>query len=480
MKPDLRTIYGAYEPDKPAYLQDGLTDMANAYPGANGYRAVGQFQPFTDPLPGNFMGGAAFVGSNGVGVLLAGTATALYRFNAGVWAAIITGIDATERWAFTQFGDTVVAVNGDVTQRVGLVDATAGPLTGAPIASTIATVRDFVVYGGATGNRALVQWSGFNDETENTPGVDQAGFQPMLDGGDVMGIVGGETGFIIQRNAIRRMTYAPVTQDDVTIPWQFDKIVDETGAMSSGSIANAGQQIFFLSDRGFMMFNGTDAPTPIGAERVDATFFALHGRQVLDTMYCAIDPRRTTVAWLVPASPGRLWVYNWSLDKWSIIEVGAIAVMSGFTVNIALEDLDAMYPDGLESIPYSLDDQRFAGGDPLLLFVDTTNEVGALSGDNMAARFVTPFAEVVQGRNFRLRMLRPISDVLTGAVATIDARQVLGVQTGSLKFAELRPSGDMPVRANGRYISTRIDYAAGQTWTYVIGVEFVGDQAGGR
>lgn len=468
-----RVIFGPYEPDKAQHMTEGLADMSNAYPAANGYKPVGQFEAVTDNLPMRFNGGAAFVDSAETGTLLAGTTTGLYRYAAG-WQPILSGISAPNRWQFTQFGDIAIGVNGGPTQAVDLVAGTASAVTGAPTATSVATVRDFVVYGGADNNASLVQWSGFNDYTKNTPGQDQAGFQPMLDGGDVQAIAGGEYGLIIQRSAVRRMTY---TGDQFV--WQFDVIAPEVGAISKGSIAQSGRRVYFLSDRGFMFCDGTDVQ-PIGVERVDETFFRTYNRTQLDTMYAAIDPRRTTVAWLVPGSPGRLWVYNWSLDRWAIITLDAQAVFSGFTSSITLEQLDALYPGGLDTIPFSFDSTRFSGGDPLLLLVNTQNAVGALTGDNMAAHFATPHIEYSDGRQTRLRLIRPITDATDGLSVVMNARQRLGDLTGLATRSTLMPSGDMPVRTVGRYISMSLDIAAGTDWRYVQGVEPTYAVGGGR
>jgi len=464
-----KALFGAYEPDKPPHLHDGLSDLGNVYPSANGYRPVGQFKSMTPELPADFTGGAAFVSSDGTSSLIAGTATALYRYSGGEWTELVSDLSGTAPWAFTQFGDIAVAVNGGVTQSVDLLAGTAAPLAGdPPPASSVTTVRDFVVYGQADGDQAMVQWSGFNDASKNTPGEDQAGFQPMLDGGAVMGVVGGEYGIIVQRRRIVRMTYT----GDADAPFQFDTISDEIGAIARGSIAKSGRRIFFLSDKGFMVCDGNEV-TPIGLERVDSTFFAAHPRSTLNQMSSAIDPRRHIVAWLMPGSPGWMWIYNWGIDRWSRIDIAAKGVFSGFTANITLEQLDDLYPDGLESIPYSLDDDRFAGGDPLFLLVSPDDTIGTLSGGNMAAWFVTPFIEIADRRRTRMRAVIPLGDMTRGVSVTLDSRQRLGDKEGRRTRSTLQPSGMMPVRTNGLYIATRLDLDADAPWTYAQGLEFV-------
>lgn len=460
------TIFGAYEPDKPPYLQDGLTDMANAYAGANGYRPVGQFESFTVALPDAFKGGTAFVSSDSSGALLAGTGTGLYRYSGSSWNALVTGLTVAERWNFTQFGDLAIAVNGGTTRKVDLIANTIANVPGAPTAVCVATVRDFVVYGQANGNAAMVQWSGFGNQDDNTPGVNQAGFQPMLTGGYVMGIAGGEYGVIVQRSRVVRMTYT----GDADVPFQFDEISANIGAISRGSVIQSGRQVFFYSDRGFMSCDG-NAVKPIGFERVDETFRKLYPRSIVDQMYAAIDPRRNIVAWMMPGNPGLTLMYDWALDRWSNFRGTFNATFSGFSANTTLEALDGIYPDGIDSIPYSLDDPRFTGGDPLFLVVDPSNTVGTLSGVNMPAWFQSPFAEYIPGLSTRVRKVRPLTDAIDGVTVTLDGRARLGDPLAPVSWSNLTSSGLMPVRMNKRYIAPRFDFAAGASWKYAQGIQ---------
>lgn len=471
----MRVIYGPYEPDKPQFLQDGLSDVSNVYPAANGYRPVGAFSPITQSLPASFYGGASYVSSDGTGTLLGGTNANLYRYDGTAWVALMTSPTIPARWQFTQFGDLAIAVNGGVTQKVDLLANTVAPVPGAPTAHSVATVRDFVVYGQANGNAAMVQWSAFNNQDGNTLGVDQCGNQPMLTGGFVMGIVGGEYGLIIQRSRVVRMTYT----GDPDVPFQFDEISANIGAISSYSIVQAGRMVFFLSDRGFMVCDGNEVK-PIGLERVDATFFKQFPRATLSQMYAAVDPRRNTVAWSMPGSPGLILLYDWALDKWSPIRMMAGAIMSGFSTNASLDALDVLYPDGIDSIPYSLDDERFAGGDPLFLVINNDHAMGVLSGANISASFQTVLTEYAQGAVSRLRSVRPICDATAGIEVMFDARGRLGDPPTARAFTDLRPSGSMPVRASGRFISTRMTIAAGVPWSYVQGLDIEAVAGGTR
>jgi hypothetical protein len=471
---DATTLLGPYEPDKPPFQQTGLVAMGNAYPGANGYRPIGQFQPVTAPLPDNFSNATAFVASDGTAALIGATQTGLYRYSGTAWTPLITGLPPVGRWQFTQFGDAVVAVNGGTTKEIDIVANTTKDVPGAPTALIVATVRDFVVYGQANGNAAMVQWSAFNNQDGNTPGVDQSGFQPMLAGGYVMGIAGGEYGIIVQRSRVVRMTYT----GDPDVPFQFDEISANIGAVSRGSIVQVGRNVYFLSDKGFMRCDGNEV-VPIGNERVDLTYFKTYPRSTLDQMYAAGDPLRNIIAWTMPGLPGMSLIYDYALDKWAPLYLNAKAVISGFSANLSLDDIDTLYPS-VDSVPYSFDDPRFAGGDPLFLVVNRDNEIGTLTGDNAAAWFVCAYQEYNPGRRARVRNVRILSDATAGVGIELDCRRLIGAADSTKTTAELEPSGLMPIRANARYIAPRLDYAQGAVWTFAQGLTLAVEDGGAR
>lgn len=454
--------FGPWAPDLPVNGHQGLVVARNCLPSPNGYRPLHGFSEVTTALSG-WAGGGAFVGSDGTATLLSGTSTDLYTYSSGTWTSVLGSLTAT-RWRFSQFGDAAICVNGSAPVRYDLAGGTAAALTGSPPdASLVATVRDFVVLSGDPQDILTVTWSAFNDETGWTPSTDQSGFQPMLEGGEVMGLAGGEYGVILQRNRIVRMTY---TADEFV--FQFDPIETNIGCISKGSVAQAGRLVFFLSERGFMVFDGTQA-RPIGNERVDATFFRSYARSDIESsLYAAVDPRNFCVIWAMPGNPGRLWVYNWVQDRWSDAEISNIGLFSGFTANVSLEAIDALYPSGIDSVPYSLDASIFSGGEPLLFVTNNSGVVGTLTGDILPAMLKTAFLEPQKGRNARFHNATPIGDATAGTL-TIDARVRLGDSASEVSAAEMMDNGDVPIRCQGRY--AQVTWEPSGTWSYAQGVE---------
>ena len=202
------------------------------------------------------------------------------------------------KWRFVQFGDTVIAANNvNKLQYWTLGSSTLfGDITQAPIAKYVAVVRDFVVAahldGGSNPNK--LQWSDINDETDWTSGAtSQSDFQILADGGNIVGVTGGEFGLVLLDRAIMRMTY-------IGSPFffQFDTISKSLGCVEGNSITKYGNVTYFLGDDGFYSCDGTNI-VPIGNEKVDRWFQANSNPSKLDTM-SAIDadqsyPRSSTL-----------------------------------------------------------------------------------------------------------------------------------------------------------------------------------------
>jgi hypothetical protein len=460
--------FGEWRPDLAADPKH-LSEATNVLAIGNGYGPAQSFQAVTSALSGAFAGGGAFVDSTGTSTLLAATAADLQKYS-GSWSAVTT-LATTSRWRFAQFGDSVLYANGGTVGRLDLIAGTVSTPTDAPSAIDIARVRDFVM-AITTNNEA--QWCQFNDSAVWTGGVNQADTQPIL-GGQAVAIVGGEYGIILRKNGVDRVTYVG-SQNDVI--FQFDEISAEYGCMAQGSVANIGKLIFFLGERGFMTCDGTQV-VPIADEKFNRWFFGTYSREQIEDIWTAIDPRRSLVLWGMPGTPGRIIAYNWTLQRATVLQVRFTGLFSGFTSNVSLDAVDAIYPGGIDAIPISLDDASLAGGNPLLLVVDDTNTIGTLGGSSLEATVTVPNLEPAPGRRARIRTLRPVTDA-TNATATIDARMRAGDVEGVVSASAMRSNGKMPVRSNGRYNNVSLTIPAGEAWTYVKGVEVEFEAGDGR
>lgn len=469
----------------PAYMPDQsnnsgvLLEAKNVYAAADGYRSVGSLEELSDALAAGFQGGASAISSSGTGYLLAGTAGGLYRLtsSSGAWTSLLTGLSIGGRWRFAQFGDYSVAVNTTTTYEIDLDAGTAAAISGAPTASTVCVVGDHVVVGQAGGNILKVQWSGFRDHTAWTDGSNQAGSLVIQTGGQVQAVVGGEYGIVLQRESIKRMTRT----GDPAAPFEFDEISSNFGCASAGTVAQAGRSIFYYSDRGFMALEDGQLLKPIGSEKVDREFDTQVNRDNLDNIYSAVDPQNKLVMWYVPGTPGIMWVYNFELDRWTRIEFVGKALFPGFTTSISLDDFASIGISDLDNdTTVTLDDPRYSGGNPRLYAVSIDDKVATLTGSTLAAEIQLGNTELIEGRQARLRGIRPVWDGQSGITLSVTGRARLG-DTGTTKSAPTyRTTGKMPVRVKGRHISTTINIAAGTNWKYIQGLDFEFEQGGIR
>ena len=467
-----RVVLPPFLPDQTA--NSGALSVANnVYPKTDGYGPISGFTGFSAGLGAAFKGGGAFIASDGTSTLLVGTTDGLLKYSGASWISIVSSMVVTAQWRFAQFGNYVVAVNGIKTKVVDLVAGTAGNLTGSPNGVAVGVVQNYVVILQDDGDLLGVFTSGFNDHTDWDVVTSTATYQPMLDGNELMGFASGEYGVILQRNKLTRMT----PTGDTAAPFVYDAISTNVGCASKGSVAQHGNRVFFLADSGFKaLVAGQEPVQNIGSEKVDRAFQSEVARDDWESIFTAVDPQSKVVIWCVPG--GKLWIYNWELDRWSTATLTIDAVFSGFTSSVTLEELAVTYPD-LDAMTISLDDPRWSGGNPRLYAVQN-QVVGTFFGDKLEATFKFAFAEFNPGNVTRLWDIRPVTDATAGNAIRLDCRARLGDAENYKTAADLRTSGVMPVRASGRYVKPEWTIAAGTDWSFAQGLEFEGDRAGGR
>jgi len=265
---------------------------------------------------------------------------------------------------------------------------------------------------------------------------------------------------------------------DATAPFQFTEITNNFGCASSGSIAQAGRTIFFYSDRGFLAIEDGASIRPIGNEKFDQSFRSVVSPDELDQIWSAVDPKRSLVFWGKSGNPGTIWVYNWVLDRASTLSLPFKAFFPGFSTSLSLEEVSALYPD-IDTMPYSLDDPRFQGGDPRLYFVGNDDTVGALSGDNLTASFQMGFINLFDTQVGRISAAWPDTDAVSGVTVTIDAKNRLGDADAVKSSGTMQRSGRVPIRCRGRYQAPAMTIND-PNWSYALGISFEGEPAGVR
>jgi hypothetical protein len=475
----VKLVFGDMLPDLPDHGTPGVSEAVNLYPSSGGYRPVGQWVAHTGALPSTpCRGASAFIAPSGRSVMIAGTATSLYRQDALGWVQVGTGysLGPDHRWRFVQFGAFAIATNSvDPPVRIDLETDAVSALGGSPPRfEALATVNNFVVGTKANGAVNTVAWSGENNAEWWTFAQRKSDFQPLADGGEITGIIGGEVGLILQRNAVRRMAYV-----GGNVLFRFDKISANVGCSSVHTVAQYGELGFWHSFSGFKMWDGAQIRS-IGFEKVDNAFSALYGGIRFTDISTAVDGQKSSVCW----STGRMmWIYNWLLDKWSVIDFAAEIITQRETAAPSLEEQDPMIgePDDIvESEGLDpFDAGRFIGGDPAF-YVFKDGALGTFSGENMAASITGRNVEMIGKRDTRIRKVRPMTDALDGVTVRLDTRQRLGDAARRGDFSNLRDSGEIPVRARGRFVKAKVSIAEGKAWSYLQGIDATVAAGGSR
>jgi hypothetical protein len=473
--------FGEWRPDVADYQGASTLTIRGAIPRGDGYGPMLDTSPYTFALPGVCRGAFAIYPHTGIPQLFAATSTRLYHCKTDLtWedlskgGAAYTAVPAGEQWQFTQFNDLIIAVQANCPPQV----YNAATLTGAfadlagspPAARYVSTVNAFVVLSGLTANPLRVQWSGLDDTTQWTPGVNSSDFQDLADGGITRGVAGGESGLIFQDNAIRRMTFAPGTD----FVFQIERISQDKGLYAPYTIIRAGERVFFLSIDGLNLISPLQGyPVQIGKERFDRTFLADLDRSNLQLCIGANDPRGSRVFWAYKSASGsgnvydKLLCYDYVLDRATIVPMRGEYLVQMAQPSISLDAMDTKYPN-IDLMTTSLD--AFAGStEPELMQFDTLHQLALFGGAPIEA-VVETTEEGTDGQRLRVRGLRPITDALS-LFMSCSKRETTRIAATYVAESAPLVNGICPFNVSTRYARGRLRIPAGTNWTYAAGVE---------
>lgn len=475
-----RIVFGEWMPDQPG-ISGALTDAFNVIPKTNGYAPLASIAPLSDDASQTLID--VFAGKfSGTTTLFAASAQKLYRFDSAdldlddvskIVSGSPTTYSATSNWDFTQFGNTIIAANGQnklqswsLGSAANFVDLSAD----APSAYYVTVVRDFVVAARDATYPNRVYWSDINDETDWTSSTtSQADFQDIPDGGDIVGIRGGEIGLIFLERAIVRMSYI-----GSPLFFQFDTISRNLGCFEQKSIAQYGQLVFFLSDDGFYLCDGQNV-NPIGVERVDRYFYENANINELSSMSSAVDPVNKLVIWCFQNNAGdrELLIYNWQINRWSHGTTSAAFIATAASAGVTLEGLDAY--GTIDSLEFSLDARLWTGG-KMLLAGGINSKIGIFNGANMTASIKT--GDFRDGEQSIVKLAKPQVDGGSANVAVASRFRLDGQINYSTPLAA-DSENRVSLRSVGAY--HRIDVIpTGDDWKQVSACDVDLQPVGGR
>ena len=467
-----KLTFGEWMPDQPS-VSGALTDAKNVVSQAIGYG------PFPTPVTFSTSNAAEDLTSlyaakqpDGNTALFAAGASKIYTVSGvGGITQVKTGMTtgANDRVRFTQFGKTVISTNNAEKLQawtLGTSTSFADLSATAPIAKFITVVRDFVVcantYESSAQQQYRVRWSAINNETDWTEDVNtQSDYQDIPDGGQIVGIRGGEFGLVLLERAIHRMTYV-----GTPFIFQFDNISRGKGCMVSGSIAQYQGVTFFLSDDGFYMCDGQNV-TAIGAEKVDRFFLQDASESDYKTMSAAVDPIRKLVIWNYKTVNGNrsVIIYNFKTQKWTYGDAGTDFLAEASTSSVTLEQLDSL-SNSIDALTTSLDSQLYVGGK---YFLGGTLATRVMTYTGASQTGVISTGDLDIGANSVVTLARPIVDNGSATVA-IASRTLLNQGVSFNTAVAASTENRVPLRSAGRYHRLKVT-PTGANWNNAISVD---------
>lgn len=352
----------------------------------------------------------------------------------------------------------------------------------APNARFAAIISDFLVVANTAdplnGNQTQrVWWSGLNDPTNwPTPGTNlsaqfQSGFNDLFgNGGECMGVVGqlgNADGAIFQERVVWRVTYSGPPATFAFVPAEGVR-----GTPAPNSLVSLGNYVYYLGQDGFYKFDGSTS-TPIGANKVDKTFYSMVDQNNMHRIDGCVDPIAKVVYWAFPSlaningNPDMIIAYNWNLDRWGIANINSETIFYSFSFGYTL---DTMPGGTLDQIIPSLDSRVWTGGALTLSGFSTTHALSYFNGPNLAAQFELGEMQPFPGSIAFVQNTRPLIDGGNPSVA-LAARNLLTQSDSYNTPAIINSLGTCPNTINGRYIKALVSIPAGSSWNHFQGVE---------
>lgn len=481
--------FADYLPDQPDFQNPGVPLATNVVPKAKTFGPLAALAGYTEALASAPKGVYSFQ-RDGTNYMFAGSATKLYKLSATkTWEDVTRSsggnyaVATDDAWRMVDFGTYVVAVNGaDATQyyEIGVSTDFAALSGSPPIAHHIAIVKQFLVLGNLSTDSTKVQWSGQGDVTSWTAGTKLSDSQILPDGGEIMGITGGEYGLIFQRRAIQRMDFLP---GDPRI-FSFSPLIsgeNAVGCIGAGSIVEHRGGVYFISDNGFEFTDGASVRN-IGSQRVNDFFLNDLDRALTYQISGAVDPILGIIMWTYPGqgnsgSPNHQIIYNPSIDKWSYAEQAAGYLAQGYSFGYTLDDLDAI-TSNLDLLPYSLDSVYWQAGALLLGGFDANYKWGFFNGLALEATIET--AEWGGDSTTLVTAVRPLVAGVSTCEAEIGSRYLQSDDPTYSTAAAMSAVGKCFMRSNGRYHRVRLTIPSQTFWTHAQGADIEFEYTGDR
>jgi len=424
--------------------------------------------------------------------IYAGTQTKLFTWGSGGWIDVSGGtyhVAPGDLWMFEQSGQKLVAVN--INDNPQVIDIDSGTnfadLAGSPPRATnVKQIGDFLFLSGLADNvgynRRSIVWSAINDITGWLPGTNLCDTQQMPDGGPVMGVAGGEIGYVLQDRAVRTMQFLP---GDTSLIFSFSRVLDDRGCVSKYGFDTIGNVLYFVSEDGFYSMTGQQV-TPIGQDKVNDWFLANSDVTRRNVIHCLAGVNKPRIAWVYhsgDAAPmyDRQIIFDWSNARWARATISAWVWGLLASTGLDLDTTGSEPGDALlDSTAPSLDSFGYVGGRPLIGAINPGGFLSALTGPNLPATMETAEVHLSPGMRSFVSDAYPLDDVRDDASGTVAAGTRERLQDAPVweTPVTIEITGSAALYSSARLHRFRRYIPGAMVWTHAQGVVIEAQQDG--
>jgi hypothetical protein len=505
-------------PDRADVSTPGVPIARNLLPTADGYKSIRDLSAIdVTPLPGFCNGALRGRTQAGASFLMAGTISDLYDMVDNDWRDISRTAGYTmgleDHWVFTVYGDRKFATNyieqvqtmiTPDTEMEDLNDAAAVGDGNASRAAVIAIVGEHVVLGDIVGQNdnasaigsqeGGVHWCAIGNPllwpiVGTQEAVDtQSDFQVLQgDGGPITDIIpAAEWTAIFRGRQLYRMDYigAPAI-------YAFRKADDQRGATVPGTAVAVGGLVYFLSEEGFMVFNGAQT-APIGHEKVDKTIMdRIDWVRAAARCSSVHDPDTRSIVWALPVLGGDSLIlgYQYDLQKFWNIEKSVDRIITYLPDNDSLDedpyaDLDMDDTGELGNTNMDRIGAGAANREILAAFAAGSHQLSSFGSGNFISGVIEAGDfEIAEGKRGILQWVRPVfkgnGSITLRLNAGFTPEQDLNIYGyRSPKGSTINSAGVCPYRVGGRYM--RAQFTTSGEINQFQGFDFEASPAGSR
>lgn len=455
-----------FAPDADSTTAGVLTDCEHMIPSLTGMVAAPtpQIADGVAALGAECKGAAVLTQLHGARRVIAGTDAALYELIGASWtdvsksAGYSGGADA--RWSMAQFGNDTIAANGADPLQKSTSGAFAS-IAGAPTATIVFTVKDFVMAMNTTSNADEWYCCAAFDPTDWVTSIDTQCAKGRLVATNGAITAGARLGEYAIAYKARSMYIGQYTGGSVI--WQWQQVSGgDAGCVGQEALCDIGGAHFFVGDSGFYLFDGT-RPVPVADGQVRQWFLDNSEPNYRDRTKCVFDGQNDLVWIFYPANgsstPDSALVWHTKSKMWGRSNRSVEAVLNYISSGVTIDTLTTL-ASTIETLPdVSYNSQFWLTGGRTLSIFNTSHQLQTLTGAAGASSMTSGDYgdDMAVTRLQRVRIRYAAGQGPTTATVTTYAKMNSG-DDFFLKSSGTLADGKFDVRQSGRWHRVKVAF----------------------